>query len=173
VSIISAVHKPNYPVSQDMGSLSSVLASVGLSLALEQRTQRDGSGTRSRPELLPVHASDVRVLAWPTASAICSMGTPESDRTENEGMAQLARHPVPAEARLLGDPLELHPDIGRVHRATGARAEHQVVLLPCRPGLRPVGRLLRDQPPQRRYGDLGDLEHAPRLLGLSLPGTWY
>src|ERR1700688_3349618 len=27
-----------------------------------------------------------------------------------QSMAQLARRPIPAEARLLGDPLELHPD---------------------------------------------------------------
>src|ERR1019366_4110357 len=76
--------------------------------------------------------SVVRVLEWPTASAICSM-----------------------------------------HRAAEAGAEHQVVLLPGRTGLRPVGRLRQDQFPQRRYGDLGDLEHPPRLLGLSLPGAPY
>jgi hypothetical protein len=41
------------------------------------------------------------------------------------------------------------------------------------PRLRAVRRLFQDQVPQGLYRDLGDLEHAPRLLGLGLPGAPY
>src|SRR6185312_8761858 len=82
ISTISAVHKPNCPIGQGLGSLTIQSWPPSVFPLLSNSGPNATAAVRVTGRSWCLYTTSVvRVLEWPTASAICSMGTPESDRS--------------------------------------------------------------------------------------------
>jgi hypothetical protein len=114
-------------------------------------------------------ASVTLVETWPTSWLMSSSGTSLADRMDTNKVPRLPRGQLSPQPGRLRDLRELAADLPAVQLGAVRVTEHQVVILPRRARLQPLGHLARPAGAQRRYHLPGQLQRRRERQGVVSP----